>query len=820
MIKNYFSIAIRNIVKHRTSSIINILGLAIGMAVFMIIALYVHFERSYEDFIPNKENIYRVSLSVYKSGEQTLTSAENYPGVGPALQKEIPEVINYARLYNMGYKNNVVITNENERFDAIAFKHRKFLYADGSFLPMMGYEMIKGNATTALTEPLTAVISQKYAQLYFGNQNPIGKTLRLHDDDNNNELVTVTGVIKDIPSNTHLAFDVLFSYSTLYTRGDGASAFFRDGWRGNNSNIIYTYVELKPGTEIGSIMDRLPPIVDKYKPELKSTQEKQLLGFQPLKDIHLYSDLAEEPETNGNSTIVFSIGIIGIFILIIAWINYINLTTARTLTRSKEVGIRKVAGAFRYQLVIHFLTEAAVTNLFSIAIAFGLVRLLLPGFNILSGLSLTPSYLVNAWFIGLIGLVWIGGTLFSGLYPAFVLSSFKPVVVLKGKFSGSSSGMLLRKGLVVAQFTAAVALIGGTIIVYKQLCHMMNSNTGMNIHQMLVVERPGKADADRNTQRANIDLFRNEINKNPSVETVTASLTIPGKQREYKLTVKNFSSNQGDSIEARVNGVDYDFFNAFKMKLLAGRNFSSDDGSVILSELAVQKLGFKNMDEAIGKAVVMPRFGNSPRTIIGVVNDYHQLSFKKALEPTLFLCVPYGGEFYSMRIHTSHLQQAIQDVRQSWAKAFPGNPFEYFFLDDYFNQQYANEQKFEKLFSVFAILAIIISCLGLFGLSSYSVTQRFKEIGIRKVLGASAISLTSLLSKEFLKLILVAAIIGSVLAYFLMNKWLQDFAYRINISWWTFLQAGTIAIVIAILTICAQTIKAAIANPVKSLKTE
>lgn len=820
MFKNNFKIAFRSLVKNKFSSLINILGLAIGMAVFMLIALYVHFERSYEDFIPNKENIYRVSLSVYKNGKQTLASAENYPGVGPALQKEIPGVINYARLYNVGYKNNVVITNENAEINPIAFKQRKFLYADASFLPMMGYEMIKGDATTALTEPFTAVISRKYARLYFGNQNPIGKTLRLQDDDYNNEVVTVTGVIKDIPLNTHLPFDVLFSYSTLYTRGDGALSFYNDGWRGNNSNIIYTYIELKPGTDSRTVLDRLPAIVEKYKPELNGTGEKHQLGLQPLSDIHLHSELAEEAKINGNSTIVFSIGLIGIFILIIAWINYINLTTARALTRSKEVGIRKVAGAFRYQLVVQFLTEAALTNLFSIVIAFGFVRFFLPVFNIVSGLSLTPSYITQSWFVVLVGLVWIGGTVLSGLYPAFILSSFKPIIVLKGKFTGTRSGIWLRKGLVVAQFTTAVALIGGTLIVYTQLRHMMESNTGMNINQVLVVERPGIANEDRTAQRGSIDLFRNEIVKNSSIESVTASLTVPGKQREYKLTVKSSGNGPIDSIEARVNGVDYNFFDAFKMKLIAGRNFSSDDGSVILSELAAHELGYKDVLEAIGKSVVMPRFGNSPHTIIGVVNDYHQLSFKKALEPTLFLCVPYGGEFYSMRVNTGQIQQAIQDAKLSWAKAFPGNPFEYFFLDEYFNQQYTNEQKFERLFTVFAVLAIIISCMGLFGLSSYSVTQRIKEIGIRKVLGASAISLTSLLSKDFLKLIILAAFIGSLLAHILMNMWLQEFAYRINISWWIFLLAGALAIAVALLTIIAQSIKAALANPVKSLRTE
>ncbi len=789
MIRNLLLTAYRNIKKNKFFSFLNILGLAVGMAVFLLIAQYVRFERSYENFIPNRNNIYRVSLTAYRNNELIMASAENYPGVGPALQKELPNVVRYARLYNMGYKNNVIITNENAKPDPIAFKQRRFLYADSTFLSMMGYAMVSGNTKTALSEPFTAVISEKYAHLYFGNADPIGKTLRLRDDDFTDELVKVTGVFKDLPRNTHLKFDVLFSYNTLYAGGDGGVSFFKEGWRGRNSNIMYTFIQLRPGTTPKIIEARLPAIVNKYKPELKGSQEKELLALQPLKDIHLYSDLAEEPEANGSATIVFFINLIGIFVLVIVWINYVNLSTARALTRAKEVGVRKVSGAFRYQLIVQFLMEAALINLLSIVIAFVLVRLVLPYFNIISGLSLDKSYLFQSWFLGLTAILCIAGTLLSGFYPAWILSSFKPVSVLKGKLISTGRGILLRKGLVIVQF-------------------------------MTSAERPGIADTNRKAYNANIDLFKNELKKNPSIEAVTASLTVPGKQREYKLTVKNYGSNSNDSTIARVNGVDYDFLDAFKMKLVAGKNFSKDDGSVILSEMAAHLLGFRNVQDVVGKTVILPRFGNSKHTVIGVVNDYHQLSFKKPLEPTLFLYVPYEGEFYSIRINTNNLQQTIQHVQQSWAKAFPGNPFEYFFLDDYFNKQYANEQKFEKLFTTFAMLAIIISCLGLFGLSSYTATQRIKEIGIRKVLGASVVNITSMLTKDFLKLVIIAVLIASPVAWLAMNKWLQSFAYRININIWVFVIAGVIALLIALITVSLQAIRAAVANPVKSLRTE
>jgi len=824
MIQNLFLAAFRNLKKNKFFSFLNILGLAVGMAVFLLIAQYVKFERSYENFVPNRDNIYRISLSSYRSNELISASAENYPAVGPAVKSEIPGVVSYARLYNMGYKNNVIITNENAKPEPIAFKQRKFLYADSAFLPMMGYEMLKGNARTALAEPRTAVISEKYARMYFGNEDPVGKTLHMHDDDFNDELATVTGVFKDLPANTHLKFDVLFSYKTLYGRGGGAARYDQSWTRAD----MYTFVQLRAGVNPKIVEAKLSSIINKYKPQLKESHETEILALQPLKDIHLYSDLAEEPETNGNANIVFFINLIGIFVLIIAWINYVNLSTARALTRAKEVGVRKVIGAFKHQLIAQFLVEAALVNLFSLVIAYGLVLLSLPYFNTLSGLSLNTAYLFQSWFLVLLFLLWIGGTLLSGFYPAYVLSSFKPVTVLKGKLKSSTKGILLRKGLVVAQFMASVALIAGTFIVYSQLHYMLNQNLGMNISQVLVTNRPGIApdeDNNRNAFKAGIDLFRDELKKSPDIEAVSASATIPGYQREYKTTIKNYGNKSDDSIEVRENSMDYDFLDVFKMNLVAGRNFSREypkdpDTAVIITESASRLLGYKKPQDAVGKIISVPEFGNWKPVIVGVVNDYHQVSFKKPLEPTLFLCAPYDGEYYSMRINTNHLSQTIQHIQQAWANAFPGNPFEYFFLDEYFKQQYSNEQKFEKLFTTFAVLAIIISCLGLFGLSSYTATQRIKEIGIRKVLGASVINITSMLSKDFLKLVIISVLIASPVAWIVMNKWLETFAYRIDVSVWIFAVAGIIALFIALTTVSFQAIKAAVANPVNSLRSE
>lgn len=821
MIRNLLITALRNLKKNKFFSALNILGLGIGMAVFLLIAQYVHFERSYENFIPAEENIYRVKLDAYAGNELIMSSAENYPGVGPALKTELPEVMSYARLYNMGYKNNVIITNENAKPDPIAFRQRRFLYADSTFLPMMGYEMLRGDAKMALAEPFTAVISDRYAKMYFDKEDPLGKTLRLKDDDFTDELVKVTGVFKELPANTHLKFDVLFSYNSLYPRGEWAVTRYRNGWRRKD---MYTFIQLQPGTDPKKIEARFPAIVEKYKPELKESQQKQTLGLQPLKDIHLYSDLSEEPEPNGNARTVFFLGLIGIFVLVIAWINYVNLSTARALERAKEVGIRKVVGAVKGQLIAQFLTEAALVNLLSVLIAWGLVFLFLSSFNTLSGLTLDSSYLGQSWFIFLLAALWLGGSLLSGSYPALVLSSFKPITVLKGKLKNNNRGILLRKGLVVMQFMASIALIAGTFIVYRQVKYMTGRDMGMNIDQVMVIERPGIADTSETVFKSSIEAFRNELKKDPAIQNASSSFTIPGKQREYKIIIKKYGDNT-DSTTVRFNSMDYNFLDVFKMKLLAGRNFSrefpnDDDTSVIITEKASQLLGYKTPRDAVGKTLIIPQFGGWKPIIVGLVNDYHQLSLKKPLDPAIFSCSQYGGEYYSLRINTTNLPKTLENVRKAWTTAFAGNPFEYFFLDDYFNKQYENERKFEKLFFVFAILAIIIGCLGLFGLSAYTASQRIKEIGIRKVLGASVQDITKMLSTDFLKLVVIAIIIASPLAWWAMNTWLQDFAYRINISWWVFAVAGFAALLIAMLTVSFQAIKAAVANPVKSLRTE
>lgn len=820
MFQNYFKSALRNLRKNKNSALLNILGLVTGMTVFLLIALYVRFEKSYELFIPNAPDIYRVGLEVFKNNELVTASAENYPGVGPALKQELPEVLDFARLYNLGYKNNVIITNEAAQPQPIAFKHRRFLYADSSFLSMMGYPMLQGDPKTALAEPLNAVISASYARRYFGGEDPIGKHLQMQDDDFNRELVTVTGVFKDLPANTHLKFDVLFSYKTLYGRNDRAPVRYGQSWTRKD---MYTFIRVRPGTDAKALEAKLAGVVDKYSPNLRERNQKDVLRLQAMRDIHLYANLAEEPEPNGNARSVVFMGLIGLFVLCIAWINYVNLSTARAMERAKEVGVRKTAGAFQSQLVSQFLMETLMVNTISVLLAWVFTILTLPAFNAVSGLSLGYGLALQPWFLGLLVGLLLAGTLFSGFYPAWVLSSFKPVLVLKGKLRHSSKGILLRKGLVVAQFMASVGLIAGVLIVYRQLHYLTHRDLGLNIEQVLVVERPGIAQRDRNAFNSAIDVFHQELRQHPAIEASTAAATVPGKQREYKQAAKRYGAPDAESAILRFNSMDYHFLDVFKMKVVAGRMFSPDfpkdrDTSGIITESAAKLLGFKNPEDAIGQTIAIPGFQWNP-IVVGVVNDYHQVSLKKALDPTFFYCNPYQGEFYAIRIRTQdRLPETVEHVRQAWAKAFPGNPFDYFFLDEFFNRQYEQEQKFGTLFSVFALLALLIGCLGLLGLSAYTVAQRNKEIGIRKVLGASVASVTGLLAKDFLQLVLIAIFVAVPLTWYAMHHWLQDFAYRIAMPWWVFLIAGAAAVVVAGLTVSVQSIKAALANPVEGLK--
>jgi len=816
MFKSYFTVAWRNLWNHKLFSAINIGGLALGITSAVLLLSYVSLQYSYDDFHANKKDLYRVNLTPYENNKPLYQSAENYSAIGPALKKDFPEVADFARLYNMGYKNNCIFT-----YNDTHFRETRFLYADASFFSLFSFLFEQGDAHTALSQPNTAVISASTARKLFGDQPAIGKSIQMTDDDRNSELCRITGVFRDIPENSHIKFNILISYATLSDRGsDAAIRRFENGWERKD---FYTYVQLRPGTDPKTLEAKLPSFISRHIPGEKAAHKESRISLQPIQKIHLTSGLIDEPEPTGNEKAVFFLIIIAIFIITIAWLNYINLATAGSLNRAKEIGIRKVLGSQRSQLIKQFLTESLGINSTGLAIALILVYLSQPLVDRFFQVHLSLSNLVaNRYGLAFIGFL-IAGAFFSGLYPAFVLSSFKPASVLKGKLKNSKNGIALRKSLVVFQFSLSIFLIIGTFIVYKQVHYMLHQDLGLNVNQVVVLDRPGRWDTARHSHNLYVARFKEALQKDPAIETVGMSDELPGKEIRFpsNYTIKN-SSNE-NPVPINTIGIDPDYLQALGIKTLAGRNFSqnykTDQTGLIITESAVSLLGFKEPANAIGKTVFSD---NTAYTVIGVVNDFHQLSLQKKITPTVFQYVsdPREFEYYLVKIKTADLHRTIDHIQNAWNSSFKENPFGFSFLDEYFNRQYKNELQFGVLFGAFSIVAITIACIGLFALVAFMIGQRTKEIGVRKVLGASIQDLMILLTKDFIRLVLLANCIAWPLGWWLMNSWLKDFAYHIHISWYIFVSAGLTAVLIALVTVSVQAIKAAFSNPIKSLRTE
>lgn len=821
MLKNYFLTSLRHLLKKRFFTFLNVFGLAIGLSAFWLINHYVTYERSYENFMAYGDDLYRVQLDLYRNGELLFKSSENYAGVGEALQQELPEVINYGRFYNMGSKNNVIITWEDAPNQPVVHKHRKFLYADASVLEMFSYEMVYGDVKTALEEPFTIVISESTAKKYFGDEDPMGKTLRLEDDDFNDEPCRVTGVFKDGAPNTHLKFDVLISFPTIYGRWDGALVRYKTGWERKD---YYTYVQLAPGTDPKAVEEKLPSIVSKYKPELAEENGEDILLLQPIKDIHLTSQLTDEAEINGNKNTVDYLAIIALFILILACVNYINLSTAKSVERAREVGLRKVVGSQKGQLIIHFLVESALVFLFATLVAFIILFFTSPLINSVGG---TPeSYLIwtQQWFWMSVLVFWLVGSVISGFYPALVLSSFAPVEVLKGQFKGKGEGVSLRKALVIFQFAVSVVLIIGTFVVYDQMIYMQNKDLGFSTDQIMVVERPSKRDTSRSVARNDYLSFRNGLIDESSIQGVAGSGMLPGKKLRFKTLIRRMDQAPEDAVSFSGSSMDYDFQDLMDMELLAGRTFSRDfvkdpDTAIVINKAGMLALGYTDPEELVGNYVSVDRWQWKPQ-VVGVIDDFHNESMKESIQPIAFFLQEYHHEYLMVKMSTNNIAETIDLVENQWNQSFAGNPFEYFFLDDYFNSYYEAEKSFRDLFLIFTVLAILIGCLGLFGLSSYIAVQRTKEIGIRKVLGSSIPGILRLMFKDFLILIGIANLIAWPLSWYVLSRWLENYPYHIEINWFFFVAATVIVILIAFFTISYNTLKTARLDPAKTLKYE
>ncbi|MCW5911800.1 MAG: ABC transporter permease [Cyclobacteriaceae bacterium] len=803
MLKNYLITTLRSIAKRKAFTLLNVFGLSIGLAASLLILQYVKDELSFDDFHAKHENIYRVEFDAYRDGKQIFRCATAFPKVAPMLKADFPEVEDATRLY-LRYGGGVI------RYNETAIKEDNLFQAEQNFFSIFSYPLLSGVAK--LDQPNTAIVEKETARKYFGDADPVGKRIRFGD----NEEYEITGVMES-PVNSHLKFSFLFSYPTLVTLWGEQ---FENAWGWYD---FYNYVLLKPGSSPEALEAKFPAFVDKYGTNNNSgikESERTKFVLQPLKEIHLYSDLIQEAGVNGNGTAVYFLMIIALFILVIAWVNYINLSTARAVERAKEVGIRKSIGAHRAQLIYQFISEAFVINLAAALFGLLLVYLAIPAFNEMADKHLTFSVFAdkNLWFS--LAALFMTGSLFSGLYPAFILSSYQPAKVLKGSMKGSRDGLFLRKGLVVGQFIFSVALIAGTLIVYRQLQFMQNRDLGINIDQTVVINGPGFLAQD-SLYGNYLQVYKNSLAAHPAVKNFTAATEVPGNLIYWT----NGAQRIGDEVSQRnqmyIMGIDHDFFKTFGNTLLSGRGyafeFTADSSSVILNRKAVEIFNMETPENAIGQRI---RIGGDTLNVVGVVENYHQEGLKQDFRPTAFRLVQNARSYFCVKVDTDKLGQTMAFLKEKYAEVFPNNPFDYFFLDTFFNRQYKNERQFGSVFGFFAGLAIFVACLGLFGLASFTAAQRTKEIGIRKVLGSSVSAVFILLSKDFLRLVAIANVIAIPVVWYIMNQWLDSFAFRVSIDVWIFIVAAVLTTLIALITVSYQSISAATTNPVKSLRYE
>jgi putative ABC transport system permease protein len=827
MLKNYFKIAFRNLLKNKIFSLVNIAGLAIGMSACFFIFLYIHFELSYDGWHKNIANLYRVPIQITGSLFTNSVEAGNHPGVGPAMKKDLPEVVNYARVVPTTlFMSNTMMsyTNGNQ---TTTFNEDHIYIADSSFLTMFSFPFIEGNPRTALSDGQSIVISGKMAKKYFGNEDPLGKTLSL----NLKIPLKVTGVFQDIPENSHIKFDMLFPFQMLNNNGMTNSMNLDQIWIWPE---FYTYVQLAPNTDPRKVEAKFPAFVEKYLgKEMRQLKYNAQFHLQSVSDIHLRSNMEKEVEANGSEKEIGFLSMIGIFILVIAWINYINLSTAKSAERAKEVGIRKVAGAAKIQLIVQFMIESAMVNFLALLVAAGLVWILYPHFGAFIGKNIGDTGGNSDWFqqprfwLGLTGLL-AGGALLVGAYPAFVLSSFRPILVLKGRFFQSSKGILLRKTLVSFQFVLSILLIAGAITVYSQLSYMQQQALGYDKDQVLVLKAPAVFDSTFSTK---MQSFKNQLLANPSVLSLAASTEIPGRTIVDRNSVRKINEDQTHNFTPFYVGIDPDFIHTFHMQLVAGRSLLPEDMTtlsdsattrLIVNEEVVKGMGFKDNAAAINQPIRFNyRLGELRGEIVGVVKNYHQRSLREVYDPILFFYPQIANWGYiSVHLKTTDINQSLASFEKTYKSIFAGNAFQYFFLDDYFNRQYQADQRFGNIFSLFTGLAIFVACLGLLGLSSFVIKMRTKEIGVRKVLGASIPSLLLLFSRDFIKLVGLASLIALPIIYFFAGQWLDNYAFHIGLSWWIFVLPPLLLLIISLTTICLQSLKAALSSPTKNLRTE
>ncbi len=807
MLKNYLRVALRNLRKNKGFSLINIVGLAVGVACCITILLYVRNELSYDRFNKNADQIYRVHFHAYFN-DKDLNMALSCAPLEPTLLRDFPQVVAGTRVAFYGAP---VL-----RYGDKAFSETKFFWVDSTFFDVFTVHFLEGNSNTALTRPNTVVITEAMAKKYFGNEDPMGKILNA---DHRRDYM-VSGVVDGFPENAHFHFDFLASLDTYQDSQNQV-------WLSNN---YYTYIDLRKGTNAAAFQKQMNADLRKYiGPQLKAStgvtfdqfeSNGNRLGFylQPLTSIHLHSHLQYEIAPNSDIAYVWVFSAIAIAILLIACINFMNLATARSQKRAKEVGIRKTLGSSRGRLVAQFMSESMVMSLIAVALGVGIVELLMPLFNDISGKSLTLGIFDNFYAVPLLILLAAGVGALSGIYPAFYLSSFLPAHVLKSEGKKGNRKSVLRSVLVISQFVVSIVLIVSTFMIYSQLRYIQNKNLGFNKDHIVIINKTDDIDSQ-------IQSFESELRSDPAIRSLSNSTDIPGDQSGDNV----FNPEGGSSRTAqdiRTIQCDYDFAKTYQMTMAEGRFFSvehpSDSTAIVLNQASVEAFGLK---DPVGKTLnAMPSPGKKPvpYTIIGVVKNFNYQSLHEAIRPLGILLFRSGGfgKFVSVRIAPGDYQGTISFLGSTWKKYADNESFDYEFLDQNLDHLYRTDIRTNRIAGVFSVLAIFIACLGLLGLAAFTTEQRTKEIGIRKVLGASIPELIALLSSEFVKWVIIANVIAWPLAYYVMNRWLQDFAYKTSISLWIFVISGLIALLIALATVSSHAIKAATANPIRSLRYE
>ncbi len=807
MLRNYLIVSLRNFRSHKGYSVINLSGLIVGITACLLISLHVMEEVTYDNFHPKSDQTYRVVMDMFGQGELKTKSAPVFAAVGPNLLNDLPEVEMATRILPFG---GGVYSVRKSDGTLVRFNEEHAVLADENFFEMFGFELIDGDVKNVLAQPKQIVLSQSAAERYFSTENPIGKSIFWRGT----RELKVTGVYKDFPENSHMKFDMITSLKSW----DGYEEFMNNwGWYD-----FYTFVKTPANISQKSLDTKLEDYLDEKKVDFYSERNvREVMWTQKVGDIHLYStNLSWDMGQNGGGEQIYFLSIIALLILVIAWVNYVNLATARAIKRAKEVGIRKVVGAAKSNLIVQFLVESFLYNAFAVIISLLSVWFLINPINNILEISLETSILFGSTIIGGLLVLILLGTLCSGLYPAIVLTSFKPVTVLKGRLHTNRRKFGFRQVLVIFQFTASITLILGTFLVIKQLAYMRSQDMGINIEQTLVLTGASSGSSNEDLEER-LKLFKTKLEALPEVKGFTLSNNVPGIENFSisGFTSKHYPTELRDCYRMRI---DDKFISQFEIELLAGRSFSeqmaTDTSAIILNKVALKHLGFNTPEEALGEKI-NPNT-ERPLTIVGVVDDYHQATLKQALNPVIFTFRKDFGDFYSIKMVSDDYSSSLARIEREWDELYPDNPFDFFFLDELFDRQYKADEQFNTIFIGFAILAIFVACLGLFGLVSFTVEQARKEIGIRKVLGASVDKLVLLLARDYARLILLAVVIAFPLGYFLMQEWLKGFAYQTEIGVGIFIFGGVTISLIAFVTVSFKSFSAANGNPVNALREE